>query len=671
MYTFWIRLVIEKCRIVCFHEERIMIRRSFISRRKERTMKKRIQHYYLTVVLILGLFFVAFPTTSWSLTADHQATSAFPNIPEPYFSQIQSNYHVFYGHTSHGSQIVTGLQMLNAQNPNLYAPPVIYDNDWTDLGDSSWPTITRDFLASNPQINMVMWSWCGQLSWITPPEVDWYLTQMAQLELEFPGIIFVYMTGHLDGGGPSETLYANNNRIRSYCAAYNKVLFDFADIESYDPIGNYYPYGSDCCEWCETWCSNQACPPCEECAHSHCFNCFQKGKTFWWMMANIAGWQPASESHGAQSPTHLLQSLCPRVPPPDSGTQIVVRNVTELMNAVQSANATGNVTIVLEDGTYVLDQMLWISGNNVMFRSSSGNRDSVIIQGQGMFGGVSHIFNVPGSFFTVANMTIGWVANHAIQIHSDADNAIVHDVHMVDTGEQMLKVSYREGDGISSENGLVEWCLFEYSAGVGPQYYIGGIDAHQAHNWIIRDNIFRWIRSPEADLAEFAIHFWSGSTNTVVERNTIINCDRGIGFGLGDRGHHGGIIRNNGVYTTRDVGIGLETSNGTLVLNNTVFSENYPNSIEYRFPATQGVLIVNNLTNAQIAGRDGGSGSVENNVTDAQAPWFIDIANGNFHLSTPVSSVVDQGRTLAEVTNDVDCEARPKGPGYDVGADEL
>ena len=390
------------------------------------------------------------------------------------------------------------------------------------------------------------------------------------------------------------------------------------------------------------------------------------------MMANIAGWQPVSASHGAQlSPTHLLQSPCPRVMPPDSGTQIIVHNVTELVNAVQRANATGNVTIVLEDGTYVLDQMLWISGNHVMFRSSSGNRDSVIIQGQGMLGGVSHIFNVPGSFFTVANMTIGWVANHAIQIHSDGDNAIVHNVRMVDTGEQMLKVSYREGDGISSENGLVEWCLFEYSAGVGPQYYIGGIDAHQAHNWIIRDNIFRWIRSPEADLAEHAIHFWSESTNTLVERNTIINCDRGVGFGMGDRGHHGGIIRNNAIYTTRDVGIGLETSNGTLVLNNTVFSENYPNSIEYRFPATQGVIIVNNLTNAQIAGRDGGNGSVENNVTDAQASWFIDAANGNFHLSTPVPSVVDQGRALAEVTHDVDCEARPKGPGYDVGADEL
>jgi parallel beta-helix repeat protein len=241
----------------------------------------------------------------------------------------------------------------------------------------------------------------------------------------------------------------------------------------------------------------------------------------------------------------------------------------------------------------------------------------------------------------------------------------------VDTGEQMLKVSFRPGDSTSSDNGLVEWCIFEYSAGVGPQYYIGGVDAHQAYNWIIRNNIFRHIRSPESDLAEHAIHFWSESNNTLVEHNFITNCDRGIGFGLGDQGHVGGMIRNNMVHTTRDVGIGLENSSNTAVYNNTVFTENYPNSIEYRFSRTQGGSIINNLTNAQIAGRDGGTASVATNVMNALASWFADAGNGDLHLITAEPTVVDQGQTLADVTQDIDCEVRPKGAAYDIGADEL
>lgn len=364
-------------------------------------------------------------------------------------------------------------------------------------------------------------------------------------------------------------------------------------------------------------------------------------------------------------------SSCILTPLPDpSGTIITVSTVSELVNAAQQANAAGNLTILIEDGTYTLDQMLWISGDNVSFRSRSGNRDSVVLRGQGMHGGVSHIFNVPGNDFVVADMTIGWVANHAIQIHSDADNPVVHNVRFVDTGEQMLKVSYRSGDSTSSENGLVEWCVFEYSSGVGPQYYIGGIDAHQAHNWTIRHNMFSHIRSPESELAEHAIHFWSGSRNTLVENNIITNCDRGIGFGLGDRGHSGGMIRNNMVHTTRDVGIGLENADGTAVYHNTVFTENYMNSIEYRFSGTRNVSIINNLTNALITSRDSGSGNVETNITTAQSSWFAGPESGDLHLTTAEPTVVDQGQPLSEVGQDIDCERRPQGGGYDIGADE-
>lgn len=358
------------------------------------------------------------------------------------------------------------------------------------------------------------------------------------------------------------------------------------------------------------------------------------------------------------------------LPAPTTAT-VTVSTAAELVNAVQQANNSGNLTIFLEDGTYSLEQMLWISGNNVTFRSRSGNRDAVIIRGQGMYGGVSHIFNVPGDNFTLADMTIGWVANHGVQIHSDSDNPVIHNVRFVDTGEQMLKVSFRSGDSTSSENGLVEWCLFEYSAGVGPQYYIGGVDAHQAHNWIIRNNVFRHIRSPESALAEHAIHFWSESQDTLVEHNIIINCDRGIGFGMGNQGHIGGMIRNNMVHTTRDVGIGLENSSSTTVYNNSVFTENYMNSIEYRFAGTQGVSIINNLTNASVTSREGGTGNVATNVTNAQASWFANASNGDLHLATAEPTVVDQGQALAEVAQDIDCEMRPKGNGYDIGADEL
>jgi hypothetical protein len=177
-------------------------------------------------------------------------------------------------------------------------------------------------------------------------------------------------------------------------------------------------------------------------------------------------------------------------------------------------------------------------------------------------------------------------------------------------------------------------------------------------------------------VAEHAIHFWDDSEDTLVERNHILNCDRGIGFGLSDRGSIRGIIRNNVLYHdssegSADVPIGLESAPGAQVYNNTMFNENsYPNAIEYRFPVTTGVLIANNLTNRAIQQRDQASGSVSQNVTSAQTAWFVAPAAGDLHLRLQVPSVVDQGVVVIGLTGDMDRQPRPQGGGIDIGADE-
>ncbi len=357
---------------------------------------------------------------------------------------------------------------------------------------------------------------------------------------------------------------------------------------------------------------------------------------------------------------------------------VKVTTVAELQDALQQANAmNGNLNIVLAKGNYQLStNLLYISPNmkNLKIVGETGNSNDVILRGKGMNGNVTHIFNIAASHVTIANMTIGWVFYHPIQIHgeSNADSCIIHNVKIIDGNEQFIKISGSANETNGSDGGIISCCHFEFSAGVGNQYYTGGIDGHHCVNWIVRNNIFKHIRSPETNLAEHAIHFWSNSKNIITENNHIINCDRGIGYGLGDdpaRGNFGGIIRNNIIHTSRDVGIGIEYSPDVKIYNNTVWTDNYFNSIEYRFSNTTNTHIANNLSNKRIINRDNAHAVLENNYIAAEKSMFTDPANNNFHLSGMDTRIIGKGKFLHEVTTDFDCEVRSVN--FDIGADQL
>ena len=360
------------------------------------------------------------------------------------------------------------------------------------------------------------------------------------------------------------------------------------------------------------------------------------------------------------------------------GEIIEVSTVPALRSAISQANDQGgNITILIADGTYPIASTAsfpYITGDNVVIRSLNGNRNSVTITGEGMrpTDSTENGFLIAGNNVTIADLTIKEVGNHGIQV--SGHHLTVHNVKIQDTYEQMVKgSSYAE----TIENGLVKCSLFEYTAGEGPNWYIGGLDIHKGINWTVQDNVFRNISSPGYAISEHAVHFWNNSRDNTIERNMIYNCDRGIGFGLGNYGpqNSGGIIRNNMIYNDgtglfNDVGIGLESSPNTRVYNNTIQVE-YQNAIEFRFPITDNVIIANNLTNRPITSRDGGTASEATNFEEALLSWYEFPITGNLRLTTAIPELIDQGSDLGtDVTVDIDHNPRPMGEGIDIGAQE-
>ncbi len=366
--------------------------------------------------------------------------------------------------------------------------------------------------------------------------------------------------------------------------------------------------------------------------------------------------------------------------PEESDTTITVSTVGGLFSAVALRGRTGHLTVLLKDGIYEFTRTLTIIGPSVTIKGESGIRENVIIQGDKMSASakVKILMRVEDDDFKLSDLTLRNCGNHLLQIagERDADNPIVDNVIFRDAYEQLMKITYSlQVPDVSSDSGIVRNCLFEFTAGIGPQYYIGGIDCHMGKYWKVQNNSFKNIISPSSTIAEHAIHFWSNSEGTIVEGNTIVDCDRGIGFGLGNRGHSGGIIRNNIVYHTgkvpHDVGIGVESCKDVQIYNNTVFMKgDYPNSIELRWEVSTNGKIYNNLCNAEIDLRDNSSADVDYNIKDADSTMFVSVKDTNFHLLPTAIRAIDAGLTIDTVLYDFDEQRRPWGNNYDIGADE-
>jgi len=228
------------------------------------------------------------------LVIDHTCTD-LSEIPAGDIEQVKNNANMLYAHTSHGSQLTTGLERI--EDADSFYSVALLTGSLPDeegafcilhpgyLNPEDYFTYGPGRLNTYPAINFSMYSWCSQQNYNSQEDTQAYLDGMEAMEAAYPDVTFIYMTGNAQAdGGTGYNRYLRNNQIRQYCQDHNKILFDFADLDSW--------YNGDQ----HTYYYNDIWIPLEhpqfdgdEAGHTTYESCELKANAVWWMMAVLLG----------------------------------------------------------------------------------------------------------------------------------------------------------------------------------------------------------------------------------------------------------------------------------------------------------------------------------------------------------------------------------------------
>jgi hypothetical protein len=202
---------------------------------------------------------VSTQTNPRNIVIDHSNWNWYNDQPQNLFDKV-GKLKIFFAHASVGANVLQGLFDLNQVDPLKYPliptkgeanPPAlalagkVYEYP---RGNPSWSEKISAFQSDinngwrDPKVDIVMNKFCyiDQAA-----DCSTYCNSMAALEFKYPGTKFVYWTMPLTASvNLKEVLRSQfNNDLRTWVAGQNdKMLFDIADIESWNPTGQHQTF---------------------------------------------------------------------------------------------------------------------------------------------------------------------------------------------------------------------------------------------------------------------------------------------------------------------------------------------------------------------------------------------------------------------------------------------
>src|SRR6185369_5168625 len=345
--------------------------------------------------------------------------------------------------------------------------------------------------------------------------------------------------------------------------------------------------------------------------------------------------------------------------PSPSGTVVRVASAEEILAAGEQM--TAGSTMMIEPGVYTLPRPLVLRQKQaITIRSVSGDPLSVTLKGKGWDLGdahddIVHVADCDGVL--IAGLTFAECRSYGVKVEAEhgPKDVQIYNCRFRNIGVRAIKGSAGKDPDVRASKGSVRFCDFENTR-IPPAdwlfggVYIAGIDMMALEDWTFSDNIFRNIKGRNGG-GRAAIFIWVRSRRILVERNLIVNCDRGVSLGnpgqstanqIGGplRYVSEGIIQNNVIAGGADCGIELWHVDGIKVRHNSIWrpDRNWGRGIRLGTGVVQ-TEVVNNLAHGGIQ-LEGGEANLHHNLARRLDGYFVEPSIGDLSLTAAATAAI-------------------------------